>query len=120
MTWARPPRAPCPQPRRSAASNAESPSLLALREKPTSVGAVSDSEVTSGDLLIDGDARATWQSLSAEQQEALLRWVNRPRLARNRRHRRVEVSRGLQSGAAYTGLEALTFKETLFESLFPW
>lgn len=84
------------------------------------VGAMAARLFVFEDLLIDADARATWGTFSSEQQDTVLRWVNKPRSVRPRVQRRDEAARGLQLGVAYSGLEQMTIKETLLEFLIPW
>ena len=48
------------------------------------------------DLLVDDDARATWATLSGEDQTALVRWVNKPSTNRGRLDRQQEATRLLQ------------------------
>jgi hypothetical protein len=71
------------------------------------------------DLVVDDDARTTWERLSDGEKSALLRWTNAPWTARSRRSRQRDATRALQLGGAKSGLETPSVLETILTSL-PW
>lgn len=71
------------------------------------------------DLLVDDDARATWATLTDQEQTALVRWVNKPSTNRARLARLQEAKRVLQLGGASSGLAPTSVLESILTSL-PW
>jgi hypothetical protein len=56
--------------------------------------------IETQDLLVDDDARATWDQLDKSEQDDLLVWVNTPRSAAGRRRRLSDAVVSLQQGTA--------------------
>ena len=71
------------------------------------------------DLLVDDDARATWARLTAAEQTALVKWVNKPSTNRARQDRHQEAIRTLQLGGSASGLTSSSVLESILTSL-PW
>lgn len=76
------------------------------------------------DVLVDELTHASWLALEERQRNALMAWVNAPRLLRRRRARQAKAIAALRQGTENwdgAGYDVVGgFLEGVLTALFPW